>query len=127
MVKVIPLGGGEFRIWAQIGPELHSMHVTVPRIFYVNRRSPKSKEVGPVWKRVQKVLPRSTSANYLYQYSIGERDFRTHFNEIQSELNGPEIEGVYEMHVPLDFRKRNFKRLLTRMRSLERFVPEKQN
>ena len=27
-----------------------------------------------------------------------------HYNEIQSELNGPEIEGVYEMGVPLEFR-----------------------
>ena len=57
-----------------------------------------------MWKRVQKILPRSTPANHLYQYSIAESDFRKHYNEIQSELNGPEIEGVYEMGVPLEFR-----------------------
>ena len=33
------LGNGEFKIWAWIGTELHQMNVTVPRIFYVNRRS----------------------------------------------------------------------------------------
>ena len=104
VIQINPLGNGDFRIWAYIGTELHSMHVTVPRLFYVNRKSPKSKEVGPVWKRVQKILPRSTPANYLYQYSISESDFRKHYIDIQSELNGPEIEGVYEMSVPLDFR-----------------------
>ena len=71
IIQINPLGKGEFKIWAYIGTELHSMHVTVPRIFYVNRKTPKTKEIGPVWKRVQKILPRSTPANYLYQYSIG--------------------------------------------------------
>ena len=104
VIQINPLGNGDFRIWAYIGTELHAMHVAVPRIFYVNRKSPKSKEVGPVWKRVQKILPRSTPANYLYQYSIAESDFRAHYIDIQSELNGPEIEGVYEMGVPLEFR-----------------------
>ena len=40
----------------------------------------------------------------LYEYSIKESDFQEHFSEIETELNGPEIEGVYEMGVPLDFR-----------------------
>ena len=40
----------------------------------------------------------------LYEYSIKESDFQEHFSEIETELNGPEIEGIYEMGVPLDFR-----------------------
>ena len=51
-----------------------------------------------------KILPRSTQSMNLYEYSIKESDFQEHFAEIETELNGPEIEGVYEMGVPLDFR-----------------------
>jgi len=104
IIQVDELQNGEFKLWTQIGNELHHMTVSVPRIFYVNRKTPKAKELGPVWKRVQKSLPRSTPADYLYQYSINESDFKNHYHEIQTELNGPDVEGVYEMGVPLDFR-----------------------
>ena len=52
VIQICNLGNGEFRIWALIGDELHPMTVTVPRVFYVNRKNPKSKETGPVWRRV---------------------------------------------------------------------------
>lgn len=104
IIQVDELQNGEFKLWTQIGNELHHMTVSVPRIFYVNRKTPKAKELGPVWKRVQKSLPRSTPADFLYQYSINESDFKNHYHEIQTELNGPDVEGVYEMGVPLDFR-----------------------
>ena len=52
------------------------------------------KETGPVWRRVQgKILPRSTPAAHLYEYTIKETDYREHFSEIEMELNGPDIEG----------------------------------
>ena len=41
VVQMNNLGNGEFRVWCMIGDELHPMNVTVPRIFYVNRKSPK--------------------------------------------------------------------------------------
>ena len=60
----------------------------------MNRKVPKMKETGPVWRRVQgKILPRSTPAAHLYEYTIKETDYREHFSEIEMELNGPDIEG----------------------------------
>lgn len=32
---------GFYRLWALIGSDLHSVKLTVPRIFYVNQRTPK--------------------------------------------------------------------------------------
>lgn len=35
---------GQFKLWALIGNDLHAMKVNVPRIFYVNQRTPKDGE-----------------------------------------------------------------------------------
>lgn len=35
---------GQFKLWALIGNDLHAMKVNVPRIFYVNQRTPKEGE-----------------------------------------------------------------------------------
>lgn len=35
---------GTFRLWALIGPDLHSLKVVVPRVFYVNQKTPKEGE-----------------------------------------------------------------------------------
>lgn len=32
---------GQFRLWALIGNDLHAMKLNIPRIFYVNQKSPK--------------------------------------------------------------------------------------
>ena len=35
---------GLFKLWAMIGNDLHAIKVAVPRIFYVNQKSPKEGE-----------------------------------------------------------------------------------
>jgi DNA polymerase epsilon subunit 1 len=35
---------GQFKLWALIGNDLHAMKVNVPRIFYVNQKTPKDGE-----------------------------------------------------------------------------------
>jgi DNA polymerase epsilon subunit 1 len=32
---------GQFKLWALIGSDLHAMKLNVPRMFYVNQKSPK--------------------------------------------------------------------------------------
>ncbi|VVD01009.1 unnamed protein product [Leptidea sinapis] len=62
---------GLFRVWALVGSELHQIKLSVPRIFYVNRRVPLATDSG---------------------------------EELMSELSAPEIEGIYETQMSLEFR-----------------------
>ncbi|KAK3581719.1 hypothetical protein CHS0354_015350 [Potamilus streckersoni] len=94
---------GQFKLWALIGSDLHAMKLNVPRIFYVNQKSPKEGE-GAMWKKVVKTLPRSHPAYNLYEYSVPEDVYQEHTNEISADLSSPDIEGVYETQVPLLFR-----------------------
>ncbi|XP_052824360.1 DNA polymerase epsilon catalytic subunit A-like [Octopus bimaculoides] len=94
---------GQYRLWALIGNDLHVMRLNVPRIFYVNQKTPKEGE-GAMWKKVQKTLPRSHPVMHLYQYTVPENVYLEHCNEINADLSSPDIEGVYETQVPLLFR-----------------------
>ncbi|WAR05620.1 DPOE1-like protein, partial [Mya arenaria] len=95
IVQLIESGHpGQFKLWALIGSDLHAMKLNVPRIFYVNQKTPK----------VIKTLPRAHPIMNLYEYSVPEDVYQEHINEISADLSSPEIEGVYETHVPLLFR-----------------------
>ncbi|KAK7499885.1 hypothetical protein BaRGS_00008976, partial [Batillaria attramentaria] len=94
---------GTFRLWALIGSDLHAMKLQVPRIFYVNQKTPKEGD-GAMWRKVQKILPRSHPVLNLYEYSVPENIYLEHINDITADLSSPDIEGVYETQVPLEFR-----------------------
>ncbi|XP_022256094.1 DNA polymerase epsilon catalytic subunit A-like, partial [Limulus polyphemus] len=94
---------GVYRLWALVGQDLHQIRLNVPRIFYVNQRVPKEGE-SPLWKKVMRTLPRSNPVYYLYEYTVPEKVFQQHSNELMAELSSPHIEGIYETQVPLDFR-----------------------
>nr|KAG5708707.1 hypothetical protein BaRGS_034924 [Batillaria attramentaria] len=53
---------------------------------------------------VQKILPRSHPVLNLYEYSVPENIYLEHINDITADLSSPDIEGVYETQVPLEFR-----------------------
>ncbi|XP_060641327.2 DNA polymerase epsilon catalytic subunit A [Anolis sagrei] len=91
---------GLFRLWAVIGNDLHCLKLNVPRVFYVNQRVPKPEE-GPVYRKVNRILPRSNLVYNLYEYSVAEDMYQEHINEINASLSAPDIEGVYETQVPL--------------------------
>lgn len=93
---------GQFKLWALVGNDLHLIKLLIPRIFYVNQRSPKEeRESDGVWKKVFKLLPRSYPAQHLYEYTIPEEVFRKHNNELMADLSSPDIEGIYETQVKL--------------------------
>ncbi|XP_076350234.1 DNA polymerase epsilon catalytic subunit 1 isoform X2 [Tachypleus tridentatus] len=94
---------GIYRLWALVGQDLHQIRLNVPRIFYVNQRVPKEGE-SSLWKKVMRVLPRSNPVYYLYEYTVPEKVYQQHSNELMAELSSPHIEGIYETQVPLDFR-----------------------
>ncbi|XP_060547856.1 DNA polymerase epsilon catalytic subunit A [Pantherophis guttatus] len=91
---------GLFKLWAVIGSDLYCLKLNVPRIFYINQRVPKPEE-STVYKKVNRILPRSSLAFHLYEYSVPEDMYLEHVNEINASLSAPDIEGVYETQVPL--------------------------
>lgn len=95
---------GDFILWAMVGEELHKVKLTVPRIFYVNQRSPAPNEPGSLWKKVHRILPRARPVYNLYQYSVNEAVFRDNRLGMLADLATPDIEGIYETQMSLEFR-----------------------
>ncbi|XP_048412228.2 DNA polymerase epsilon catalytic subunit A isoform X2 [Stegostoma tigrinum] len=94
---------GFFKLWAVVDHDLHCIKLNVPRVFYVNQRIPKADD-SAVYKKVNRILPRSNIVYNLYEYSVPEDMYQEHINEINADLSAPDIEGVYETQVPLLFR-----------------------
>ncbi|KAE8634027.1 hypothetical protein XENTR_v10002174 [Xenopus tropicalis] len=94
---------GLFRLWAVIGNDLHCIKLNIPRVFFVNQRIPKPEE-GAVYRKVNRILPRSNPVYHLYEYTVPEDMYQEHINEINADLSAPDIEGVYETQVPLIMR-----------------------
>ena len=95
---------GLFKIWALVGSDLHCIKLVVPRTFYVNQKTPKDGTSGNLWRKVQKTLPRSHPVLNLYEYSVPESMFIEHQAQLMADLSTPDIEGIYELQMPLDFR-----------------------
>lgn len=95
---------GNFVMWVVVNEELHKIKLVVPRIFYVNQRTPLEEDGGNVYKKVSRILPRSRSVFNLYQYVISEQLFREQNLGLIADLTTPNIEGIYETQVSLEFR-----------------------
>ncbi|EFN67414.1 DNA polymerase epsilon catalytic subunit A [Camponotus floridanus] len=96
---------GMFRLWILLDTQLHQVRLVVPRIFYVNTRKARP-DPGPneLWKKSFKSLPRSRPVYNLYRYSLPESLFQEHSRELLEDLSKPEIEGIYETQMSLEFR-----------------------
>ncbi|KAL9936385.1 hypothetical protein V8E36_004453, partial [Tilletia maclaganii] len=98
---------GEFRFWVMIDEQMQSLRLVVPREFYINFKSqPKPGVFQPGYRveSVVKTLPRGAACRHLYRITVPEDQFleeEVHFSAI---TNDPNVEGVYEMQVPLDVR-----------------------
>ncbi|XP_005182541.1 DNA polymerase epsilon catalytic subunit 1 [Musca domestica] len=105
ILQIVPVDDlGHFTVWAMIGEELHRIKLTVPRIFYVNQRSLAPPEEGQMWKKVNRVLPRSRPVYNLYRYSVPEQVFKDNCLGMLADLATPDIEGIYETQMSLEFR-----------------------
>ncbi|XP_011332677.2 DNA polymerase epsilon catalytic subunit A isoform X4 [Ooceraea biroi] len=96
---------GLFRLWILVDKQLHQVRLVVPRVFYVNTRKARP-DPGPneLWKKSFKSLPRSRPVYNLYRYSLPESLFQEHSRELLEDLSKPEIEGIYETQMSLEFR-----------------------
>ncbi|XP_023014693.2 DNA polymerase epsilon catalytic subunit 1 [Leptinotarsa decemlineata] len=95
---------GEFRLWALVMSELHLIKLIVPRIFYANLRTPKVAEEGALFKKCNRMLPRSRPVHNLYLYSVPEEVFQEHGKKVFLDQTDPNVEGVYETQVTPMFR-----------------------
>lgn len=93
---------GIFKIWILADNELFSIDLKMTRFFYVNQLKPLEKE-SSLCRKASKHLPRSQISYNLYEYSIPESVFHKHKNEIMNEFSNSNVEGIYELNVPLMF------------------------
>jgi DNA polymerase epsilon subunit 1 len=73
-----------------VGSDLHLLKLVVPRIFYVNQRTPKNEsEEGRLWRKVQKTLPRAHPVLNLYEYRVPEEIYLQHTSDLITDLSTP--------------------------------------
>lgn len=109
IIQIVPIDqDGHYNLWASIGDELQKIKLEIPRIFYVNQRSPAppcENEADKIsWKKVHRILPRSRPTYLLYQYTVPEQIFRDNGLGMLVDLAAPDIEGIYETNMTLEFR-----------------------
>ncbi|XP_014281923.1 DNA polymerase epsilon catalytic subunit 1 [Halyomorpha halys] len=95
---------GIMKVWVIVGNELHQIRLIVPRIFYVNHRTVKEESPDSLYKKCNRILPRSRLSFNLYEYTVPEEVYQEHSNDLIADLSTPDVEGIYETQVPLLFR-----------------------
>uniref|UniRef100_A0A0X3P616 DNA-directed DNA polymerase n=2 Tax=Schistocephalus solidus TaxID=70667 RepID=A0A0X3P616_SCHSO len=134
IIEVVPNIGhpGQYTLWVLLrshfgneeAGQLYPVRLTVPRRFYVNVRVAKPQDSGAFYHKVSisgisstsaqdgqtaastshHTLPRNHPVHHLYEYNLPEDVFNAHMADIAADLAHPEVEGVYELHVPSLFR-----------------------
>ena len=108
IVQIMETGTpGLFRLWALVGSDLHQIKLVVPRVFYVNQRTAKEAPAAgsdTLWRKITKTLPRSHPVMNLYEYRVPEAVYKEHTSDLVTDLSTPDVEGIYETQVPLEFR-----------------------
>lgn len=98
---------GEFRLWVFVARQLQCLKLVVPRELYVNFKQPPPAHAflaSYAAEPVTRTLPRGVPCRHLMKLTVPEEVYvaeETHFSTL---LNHPNVDGVYERHVPLDVR-----------------------
>ncbi|KAG0251624.1 DNA polymerase epsilon catalytic subunit [Actinomortierella ambigua] len=97
---------GEFRLWIMIDKVLHSVKLTVPRIFYVNSRVEDTSQETRLYpkEKLVRTLPRAQPCLHLYQFRMPENVYQKESKNLSSFFSHPDVEGVYETQLPLYYR-----------------------
>ncbi|KAG0052419.1 DNA polymerase epsilon catalytic subunit [Gryganskiella cystojenkinii] len=97
---------GEFRLWILIDKTLHSVRLSVPRIFYVNSRVEDASHETRLFpkQKLVRTLPRAHPCLHLYQFSMTENLYQKESKNLSSFFSHPDVEGVYETQLPLLYR-----------------------
>lgn len=92
---------GQFFAWVVVEGVMHKISVTIPRIFYLNSKAPITEEFPG--RRVNKILPHGRHSYNLIEVIIDEDQFKSESKKLAAHLADPEVEGIYETRVPLEF------------------------
>ncbi|CAN4107239.1 unnamed protein product [Withania somnifera] len=92
---------GQFFAWVVVEGVMHKISVTIPRIFYLNSKAPITEEFPG--RRVNKILPHGRHSYNLIEVIIDEDQFKSVSKKLAAHLADPEVEGIYETKVPLEF------------------------
>ncbi|KAF9330439.1 DNA polymerase epsilon catalytic subunit [Podila minutissima] len=97
---------GEFRLWLMIDKTLHSVRLSVPRIFYVNSRVEDANHETRLFpkQKMVRTLPRAHPCLHLYQFTMPENLYQKESKNLSSFFSHPDVEGVYETQLPLLYR-----------------------
>lgn len=98
---------GEFTLWLAINSTFQSIKLRVPREFYVNlKKRPARDTFDPAYKaeQVVRTLPRGHPVQHLYRITVDERTFVEGEAHFSSLINNPNVDGAYELRVPLSVR-----------------------
>ena len=106
IVQITPISErpGEFKMWMLIGNTLQSVRLMIRREFLVNFIEMPKRKSFPKSCKVEsrnRTLPRSQRCINLVRISTLEEDFIENEPLYGELLNGPEVDGVYELQVPL--------------------------
>ncbi|KAI4322394.1 hypothetical protein L6164_022096 [Bauhinia variegata] len=91
----------QFFAWVLVDGVMLKIPVSVPRVFYLNSKSPITEEF--LGKRVSKTLPHGRHTYNLYEVTITEVQFREASKKTEALLADPDVEGIYETKVPLEY------------------------
>ncbi|XP_057955577.1 DNA polymerase epsilon catalytic subunit A-like [Malania oleifera] len=92
---------GQFFAWVVVEGVMLKIPITVPRVFYLNSKAPVTEEFPG--RCVHKTLPHGHHSFNLIEVIIEEDQFRAESKKLAAHLADPEVEGIYETKVPLEF------------------------
>ncbi|GMK56709.1 hypothetical protein CspeluHIS016_0305490 [Cutaneotrichosporon spelunceum] len=98
---------GEFRLWLAIDNTFQSVRLRVQREFYLNfKQQPESDAFSDRYEasQVSRVLPRGQTPRHLFRLQVEEGLFVEGESHFSSLINNPNVEGAFELQVPLMIR-----------------------
>ncbi|GAV76364.1 LOW QUALITY PROTEIN: DNA_pol_B domain-containing protein/DNA_pol_B_exo1 domain-containing protein/DUF1744 domain-containing protein [Cephalotus follicularis] len=102
IIQLVPSSQhGQFFAWVVVEEIMLKIPLTVPRVFYLNSKAPIAESFPG--KCVNKTLPHARHSYNLIEVKIDEEQFRKESMKLEALLADPEIEGIYEKKVPLEF------------------------
>ncbi|KAF9594988.1 hypothetical protein IFM89_035761 [Coptis chinensis] len=102
IIQLVPSPeAGHFFAWVVVDGIMLKVPIRVPRVFYLNSKAPITEEFPG--KRVNKTLPHGRPIFNLIEVVIDEDQFRAESKKLAAHLADPEVEGIYESKVPVEF------------------------
>ncbi|KAL9300842.1 putative DNA-directed DNA polymerase [Arabidopsis thaliana] len=92
---------GQFFAWVVVEGLMLKIPLTIPRVFYINSKA--SIAGNFTGKCINKILPHGKPCYNLMEVNIQEDQFIKESKKLAALLADPEIEGIYETKMPLEF------------------------